>query len=99
MSAPSSRGEAQLSQYSRQGAAPPPPRHRYSGYSQHAAASTRAGSYPSHSYSLRLQDYSRPGTSHHVSGRPPQRNMEAVTSALESLEDPYRPLSEISYSQ
>ena len=102
MSAPSSRGEAQLSQYSRQGAAPPPPppRHRYSGYSQHAAASTRAGSYPSHSYSLRLQDYSRPGTSHHVSGGPPpQRNMEAVSSALESLEDPYRPLSEISYSQ
>merc|ERR1719189_919863 len=93
MAGPSSR---EASHYSRQH----PSRLRYSQYTNAAnsGASSTSSSYPSHSYSHRLQDFSRPGPSHINSPDIPPRNIEQVPSGLDSLDDSYRPLSQLSYS-
>ena len=95
MSGPSPR---EASHYSRHH----PSRLRYSNYTSAAisrtASSSSTPSYPSHSYPHRLQDF-RPGTSHHNISGISSRNIEQVHSGMDSLDDPYRPLSELSYSQ
>ena len=76
-----------------------PSKLRYSNYTSATNSRTASSSsYPSHSYSHRLQEF-RPGTSHHSIPGIPLRNIEQVPSGMDSLDDPYRPLAELSYSQ